>query len=582
MTTEIGSQEKREDGFRSLNSGGTAAPVGTLGGYINPRATRFHPYVTSRTTGIRAYPTERQRFPTGGLMRARDDQPYHRKEETEENLFKSHINTGINFEKYDQIPVETFGDNVPQPVQSFQDSHLPPSLLKNISMAGYEKPTPVQKYSIPIVGMAQRDLMACAQTGSGKTGAFLFPVISRLLKEEKLNPKQTNTGVIAYPSVLVLAPTRELATQIYDEARKFIYRTGLRAVVVYGGADIRWQLRQLEMSPCDILVATPGRLVDIYDRGNISLECVKFLILDEADRMLDMGFEHQIRYIVEKSSMPGTDVRSTLMFSATFPQEIQKLAADFLKKDYIFLTVGRVGSTTENITQQFEFCEELQKRELLLKYLKDRGQQLSLIFTKTKLDVDELESYLKNNGVNAIGIHGDRSQRQREYALNNFKSGQCSVLVATDVAARGLDIPNVGQVINYDLPENIDDYVHRIGRTGRAGNKGLAISFFTPKNNQIAQELIKLLKDAHQNIPQQLLQGAEQERQKKSMKFNRYRSRNFGGHPFSGGRGGYSSGRDRFGGNRGGFYRPRSEFDGSRSGFDGSRSDYSLSRFESK
>jgi len=516
---------------------------------------------------------QQQRFT--GKSRPVEDEPYHREEDSEEILFRDHMNTGINFDKYDAIPVETFGTNIPSHVDSFSQAHLPPSLFNNIEKAGYQKPTPVQKYSLPIVGTAQRDLMACAQTGSGKTGGFLFPIISRLLIDEKPEPPNRSFDV-AYPSALILAPTRELATQIYDEARKFIYRTGLRAVVVYGGADIRWQLRQIQ-NGCDILVATPGRLVDLYDRGNISLSCIRFLTLDEADRMLDMGFEQQIRYVVEKTGMPESSKRITLMFSATFPKAIQKLAADFLRKDYIFLTVGRVGSTTENITQQFEFCEDDQKKDLLIKYLMEMGSEhLTLIFTKTKKDADELEMYLMNKGFKATSIHGDRSQRQREFALRNFKSGVSPILVATDVAARGLDIPDVAQVINYDLPENIDDYVHRIGRTGRAGNKGRAIAFFTYKNRNIAQELIQLLKDANQEVPTRLLDAADQQQRRQDFRFRgysggrgNYRGGGYGGrggHPF--GRGG--GGPNRFGSNYGG--PPRDPIGGS--GGDGGRGGY--------
>ncbi|KAL0490330.1 ATP-dependent RNA helicase DDX3 [Acrasis kona] len=295
----------------------------------------------------------------------------------------------------------------------------------------------------------------------------------------------------ASPTVLVLAPTRELTTQIFDEARKFTFKTGLHSIVVYGGTDIRNQITQCSRG-CDILVATPGRLVDLIDRGHVTLSSVHFLVLDEADRMLDMGFEPQIRYIVEKTGMPEPGYRNTLMFSATFPKNIQKLASDFLS-DYVFLTVGRVGSTTENITQQFESCSDYNKKDLLMQHISQSKDGLTLIFVQTKKEADYLENFLVQNGFRTSSIHGGRSQCEREYALNNFKKGITTILVATDVASRGLDIENVNHVINYDMPENIDDYVHRIGRTGRNGNTGVSTGFFTDKNKNLASELIKLL-----------------------------------------------------------------------------------------
>jgi len=392
------------------------------------------------------------------------------------------------------------------------DSHL----LSNIELARYTTPTPVQKYSIPIVG-AGRDLMACAQTGSGKTGGFLFPIFSKLFKTGPAPPPQPEPGYSrgmsrprkAYPEVLILAPTRELASQIYDEARKFAYRSWVRACVVYGGADISMQLRQIDRG-CDLLVATPGRLVDLIERGRVSLSLITYLVLDEADRMLDMGFEPQIRRIVEQEDMPKVANRQTLMFSATFPRDIQHLARDFLK-DYVFLSVGRVGSTSENITQKIEYVEDEDKRSVLLDILHSHAASgLTLIFVETKRMADTLSDFLLNHHFNATSIHGDRTQRERERALEMFRNGRCPIMVATAVAARGLDIPNVTHVINYDLPTDIDDYVHRIGRTGRAGNTGISTAFFNRGNKGIVRELIDLLKEANQEIPSWLEQVARE------------------------------------------------------------------------
>ncbi|KAF8836954.1 DEAD-domain-containing protein [Paxillus ammoniavirescens] len=413
--------------------------------------------------------------------------------------------TGINFEKYDDIPVEATGAGVPEPVNAFTNSPLDPVLLENISFAHYTTPTPVQKYSIPIVA-ANRDLMACAQTGSGKTGGFLFPILSAAFASgPRAPPAETpHMGYSrprkAYPTTLILAPTRELVSQIHEEARKFAYRSWVRPAVVYGGADINQQLRLIERG-CDLLSATPGRLVDLIERGRISLANIRYLVLDEADRMLDMGFEPQIRRIVQGEDMPGVQDRQTLMFSATFPRDIQMLARDFLK-DYIFLSVGRVGSTSENITQKIEYVEDLDKRSVLLDLLaSEPAGGLTLVFVETKRMADMLSEFLMANNLPATSIHGDRSQREREMALQTFRTGRTPILVATAVAARGLDIPNVTHVINYDLPSDIDDYVHRIGRTGRAGNTGVSTAFFNRGNKNIVRDLMELLREANQEIP---------------------------------------------------------------------------------
>ncbi|PVV01790.1 hypothetical protein BB560_003780 [Smittium megazygosporum] len=414
--------------------------------------------------------------------------------------------TGINFDKYDDIPVEASGPNVPPPITNFEDASLNSLLAENISLSGFLTPTPVQKWSIPICS-AQRDLMACAQTGSGKTGGFLFPILNFAFdigppddRENENVPGISLRQKIAMPIALILSPTRELATQIYDEARKYCYRSWVRPCVVYGGADINQQIIGAKRG-CDLLVATPGRLVDMIQRGVISLKYIQFLVLDEADRMLDMGFEPQIRRIVEQEDMPGVHLRQTLMFSATFPKNIQILARDFLK-EYVFLSVGRVGSTSENITQKIEYVEEEDKFSALIDILNSQPDQgLTLIFVETKKMADILHSHLISQSFQCCSIHGGRTQSEREYALESFKNGRAPVMVATAVAARGLDIPNVTHVINFDLPSDIDDYVHRIGRTGRAGNVGIATSFFNRGNRNIVRGLVGILKDANQEIP---------------------------------------------------------------------------------
>ena len=338
---------------------------------------------------------------------------------------------------------------------------------------------------------------------TGKTAAFLFPLIGLLLSSTP--PSQfVSTSISGYgrqkvyhPSGLILAPTRELATQIHDEAYKFISFSPLSSACVYGGQDIRVQFRELDRG-CDILVATPGRLMDMVDRGRISLSMVRYLVLDEADRMLDMGFEPQIRAIVEGKDMQRQG-RQTLMFSATFPKEIQRLAQDFLY-NYIFIAVGRVGSSSDFIRQSVEYVEDDDKQAALMRVL-PQCSGLTLVFVERKKTADMLERYLHMHGIAASSIHGDRSQHERENALSLFRSGRCTVLVATDVAARGLDIPNVTDVLNFDMPSSIDDYVHRIGRTGRAGREGSSTTFFNTKSSGVVRELVELLIENKQDVP---------------------------------------------------------------------------------
>uniref|UniRef100_A0A8C8YCU7 RNA helicase n=1 Tax=Prolemur simus TaxID=1328070 RepID=A0A8C8YCU7_PROSS len=500
-------------------------------------------------------------------------------ERLEQELF-SGGNTGINFEKYDDIPVEATGNNCPPHIESFSDVEMGEIIMGNIELTRYTRPTPVQKHAIPII-KEKRDLMACAQTGSGKTAAFLLPILSQIYSDgpgEALRAMKENGRYgrrKQYPISLVLAPTRELAVQIYEEARKFSYRSRVRPCVVYGGADIGQQIRDLERG-CHLLVATPGRLVDMMERGKIGLDFCKYnpvlclcqimqcedlttliynyrysytktmlcffsnselffffhdryLVLDEADRMLDMGFEPQIRRIVEQDTMPPKGVRHTMMFSATFPKEIQMLARDFLD-EYIFLAVGRVGSTSENITQKVVWVEEPDKRSFLLDLLNATGKDsLTLVFVETKKGADSLEDFLYHEGYACTSIHGDRSQRDREEALHQFRSGKSPILVATAVAARGLDISNVKHVINFDLPSDIEEYVHRIGRTGRVGNLGLATSFFNERNINITKDLLDLLVEAKQEVPSWLENMAYEHHYKGSSRGRSKSSRFSGG-----------------------------------------------------
>ncbi|XP_037395471.1 DEAD-box helicase 3 X-linked a isoform X3 [Pygocentrus nattereri] len=611
------------DSFRGNRGGGTFnQPIHTtnFGGYDNKdggwntglnrdayssfgaRSDRGKPaFFNDRGTGSRG------RYERGGfggsagmgnnrwVEESRDEEDWSKptppNERLEHELF-SGSNTGINFERYDDIPVEATGNNCPAPIENFHDVDMGEIIMGNITLSRYTRPTPVQKHAIPII-KAKRDLMACAQTGSGKTAAFLLPVLSQIYTDgpgEALQASKASgqeNGKYGrrkqYPISLVLAPTRELALQIYDEARKFAYRSRVRPCVVYGGADIGQQIRDLERG-CHLLVATPGRLVDMMERGKVGLEYCNYLVLDEADRMLDMGFEPQIRRIVDQDTMPLKGVRQTMMFSATFPKEIQILARDFLE-EYIFLAVGRVGSTSENITQKVVWVEESDKRSFLLDLLnatvipsevqenatetpeRPGKDSLTLVFVETKKGADALEDFLYREGYACTSIHGDRSQRDREEALHQFRSGRCPIMVATAVAARGLDICNVKHVINFDLPSDIEEYVHRIGRTGRVGNLGLATSFYNDKNSNITKDLLDILVEAKQEVPSWLESLAFEHQHKSS---NRGRSKRFsggfgardyrqmpgGGNAF-GNRGarnaGGHGGNRGFGGNKGGF-----------------------------
>ncbi|XP_068780843.1 probable ATP-dependent RNA helicase DDX4 isoform X2 [Struthio camelus] len=414
----------------------------------------------------------------------------------EEAIF-AHYQTGINFDKYDQNVVEVSGLDPPPAILTFEEANLCQTLNKNIAKAGYSKLTPVQKYSIPII-LAGRDLMACAQTGSGKTAAFLLPIVAHMMRD----------GITAScfkeqqePECIIVAPTRELINQIFLEARKFAYGTCIRPVVIYGGTQTGHSIRQV-MQGCNILCATPGRLMDIIGKEKIGLHKVKYLVLDEADRMLDMGFGPEMKKLISYPGMPSKDRRQTLMFSATFPEEVQRLAGEFLKTEYLFVVVGHVGGACSDVQQSILQVAQYSKREKLLEILQSIGCERAMVFVDTKKKTDFIAAFLCQEKIPATSIHGAREQREREVALRDFRSGKCPVLVATSVAARGLDIENVQHVINFDLPSTIEEYVHRIGRTGRCGNTGKAISFFdNGSDGHLAQSLVKVLSDAQQEVP---------------------------------------------------------------------------------
>ncbi|MFT3682819.1 MAG: DEAD/DEAH box helicase [Ferruginibacter sp.] len=346
----------------------------------------------------------------------------------------------------------------------FKSLALIEPILKALTDENYSVPTPIQQQSIPIV-LQKRDLLGCAQTGTGKTAAFAIPIL-QILHQEKI--QVTGRRQIR---ALILTPTRELAIQIGESFAAYGRYTGLVHTVIFGGVSQLHQTNQLK-NGVDILIATPGRLLDLISQGYISLLHLKIFVLDEADRMLDMGFIHDVKRVIIKLPVK----RQTLFFSATMPPEIQRLA-DVLLTNPAKVEVTPVSSTVDKIEQHLFFVDKQNKASLLLHLLKDTAIARVLVFTRTKHGADKVVKILHKHQITAAAIHGNKSQNARQHALTNFKNGKLRVLVATDIAARGIDIDDLTHVINYELPDVPETYVHRIGRTGRAGNAGVALSF---------------------------------------------------------------------------------------------------------
>ena len=362
----------------------------------------------------------------------------------------------------------------------FKDLNLIEPILRALNTEGYSTPTPIQEQSIP-VALAGRDLLGCAQTGTGKTAAFAIPILQHLYAE-KSNGQRTK-GIRA----LILTPTRELAIQIDESIAAYGRHLGLKHLVVFGGVSQHPQTAALR-SGTDILIATPGRLLDLMQQGYISLSNIGIFVLDEADRMLDMGFIHDVKKVIAK--LPSK--RQTLFFSATMPNEIATLA-DSILNEPVRVEVTPVSSTAQTIQQSMFFVEKTDKKHLLLHLLKDKSIERVLVFARTKHGSDKVVKDLANHGVPAEAIHGNKSQNARQRALSNFKSGATRVLVATDIAARGIDVDNLTHVINYELPNVPETYVHRIGRTGRAGASGTAFSFCDREEREFLRDIQKLI-----------------------------------------------------------------------------------------
>ena len=349
---------------------------------------------------------------------------------------------------------------------SFEALGLQPQLVKGLAKQGILQPTPIQEKSIPH-GLAGRDVMGLAQTGTGKTVAFGMPLIHALMKHGTKPAPKTVRG-------LILAPTRELAKQIWENLRTFTNGTHLRVGLVVGGASVNEQAHRLKTGT-DLLVATPGRLIDLLDRQAVRLDASQYLVLDEADQMLDMGFIHALRKIAPL--LPAN--RQTMLFSATMPKQMADLARAYLT-DPVRIEVAPPGRPADKVTQSLHFVEQSKKPALLVEYLATHRDDLALVFARTKHGAERLMKQLDKGGFAAASVHGNKSQGQRDRAIKAFKAGNVKVLVATDVAARGLDIPDVRHVYNYDMPNVPDNYVHRIGRTARAGKSGAAIAFCGP------------------------------------------------------------------------------------------------------
>ncbi len=363
---------------------------------------------------------------------------------------------------------------------TFNDLNIIPAILKALSEENYTTPTPIQEQAIPAV-LAGRDLLGCAQTGTGKTAAFAVPIIQLLSKQQH----RTNTHRCIRS--LILTPTRELALQISDNIQAYSQYTYLRCSAIVGGVSQKVQERSLNQG-ADILIATPGRLIDLMNQKRIDLQYVEILVLDEADRMLDMGFIHDVKKIITK--MPSK--RQTLFFSATMPPEISKMVKSILVNP-VKVEITPVSSTVDRIKQSIYFVDKGNKQNLLRHLLQDKSIGSALVFTRTKHGADRVVRELTKVNISAQAIHGNKSQNARQSALSNFKSGITRVLVATDIAARGIDIEELSHVINFNLPNIPETYVHRIGRTGRAGLSGIAISFCEIEEIPYFKDIEKLI-----------------------------------------------------------------------------------------
>uniref|UniRef100_A0A669CVZ8 RNA helicase n=1 Tax=Oreochromis niloticus TaxID=8128 RepID=A0A669CVZ8_ORENI len=416
----------------------------------------------------------------------------------EKNFYTEHLEVQRyeveDFRKRKEITIR--GSGCPKPVTAFHHAQFPQYVMDVLMQQNFKEPTAIQSQGFP-AALSGRDMVGIAQTGSGKTLAYLLPAIVHINHQPYL---ERGDG----PICLVLAPTRELAQQVQQVAYDYGKSSRIKSTCVYGGAPKGPQIRDLERG-VEICIATPGRLIDFLEAGKTNLRRCTYLVLDEADRMLDMGFEPQIRKIVEQIRPD----RQTLMWSATWPKEVRQLAEDFLR-DYIQINIGALElSANHNILQIVDVCMETEKDNKLIQLMEEimaEKENKTIIFVETKKRCDDLTRRMRRDGWPAMCIHGDKSQPERDWVLTEFRSGKAPILIATDVASRGLDVEDVKFVINYDYPSSSEDYVHRIGRTARSTNKGTAYTFFTPGNLRQARDLVRVLEEARQAINPKLLQ----------------------------------------------------------------------------
>ncbi len=361
----------------------------------------------------------------------------------------------------------------------FKDLNIIEPILKSIEEAGYEKPTAIQEKSIPAI-LDGKDILGCAQTGTGKTAAFAIPILQSIIEEKKVDNERKLKA-------LIVAPTRELAIQIGENVTTYSKYLDIKSTVIFGGVNQSSQVRKIK-SGIDVLIATPGRLIDLSNQRHVDLKNVKYFVLDEADRMLDMGMIHDVKRIISK--LPKE--RQNLLFSATMPKEVMKLVNSILKNP-TKVEVQPVSSTVDIISQGAYMVSKKNKKSLLVHLLKDESIKSVIVFSRTKHGANKIAKDLNNVGIEAAAIHGNKSQNQRQLALNNFKEGSLRVLVATDIAARGIDVDELSHVINYDLPDVPETYVHRIGRTGRAGRDGVAITLCDSEELEMFRRIEKVI-----------------------------------------------------------------------------------------
>lgn len=467
----------------------------------------------------------------------------------EKNFYQEHPRvTSRSMEEvmafYNDKQITVRGRNCPKPILTFDEANFPDYVNQTIREQHWVQPTPIQSQGWPIA-LSGLDLVGIAQTGSGKTLAFILPAIVHINNQDFLD---RGDGPIA----LVLCPTRELAQQVKEVCDTFGHTSRIRNTCVYGGAPKGPQLRDLDRGS-EIVIATPGRLLDFLEAGKTNLRRCTYLVLDEADRMLDMGFEPQIRKICEQVRPD----RQVLMWSATWPKEVRSLAEEFLK-EYIHLTIGSLSlAANHNILQIVDVCEDYEKDtklDRLLEEIMGEKENKTLVFVETKKRVDELTRRMRRDGWPAMCIHGDKAQPERDWVLNEFRNGRAPILVATDVAARGLDVEDIKFVINFDYPNSSEDYVHRIGRTGRLDKQGTAYTFFSMGNMKQAKDLIDVLKEAQQVVNPKLFQLSEMSKSLGGRSRSRYRGSRDSNYSSAGARtgGGYGGSSSYGGGGRGG------------------------------